>query len=212
MEELRSTEILDREIQEDARKKAERILSSAHDEVQKILSTVNDKIESAGKEKELFYESKIARFKRDCEASVPLERKRFLVSFQSKAVREAINNYLNDLSLDKKAAMLEKLLEKYRSALMDKKLFVKVFAFDADKASSIIKKIFGNTSLQSIQTADVSEICGPSDYLNEMKGFIIETSEGSVRCRVMLSEIVEELIDMYSFELTKTLFGGRIPE
>jgi len=28
----------------------------------------------------------------------------------------------------------------------------------------------------------------------------------------MLSEIVEYLIDSHSYELTKTLFGGRIPE
>jgi len=212
MEELRSTEILDREIQEDARKKAERILASAQDEVQKILSSVNDRLESAKKEKELLYETKVAHFKKDREASVPLERERFLVSFQAKAVREAINNYLTNLSIEKKSLVFEKLLERYRPALEHKKLCVKVFAFNEDKAALLIQKVYGQTSLESVQSVEVSEVCSPSEYLKEMEGFIIETSDGSVRCRVMLSEIVEDLIDSHSYELTKTLFGGRIPE
>lgn len=212
MEELRSTEILDREIQEDARKKAERILASAQDEVQKILSSVNERLESVKKEKELLYEAKVEHFKKDRQASVPLERERFLVSFQAKAVREAINNYLVNLTIEKKSRIFEKLLERYRPALENKKLCVKVFAFDADRAALLIKKVYGNTSVESIQAVEVSEVCGPSDYLKEKEGFIIETSDGAVRSRVMLSEIVEDLIDSHSYELTKTLFGGRIPE
>ncbi len=212
MEELRSTDILDKEIQEDARKKAERILVTAHDEVQKILGSVNERLETIKKDKEKLYESKVEHFIRDCEASVPLERERFLVSFQAKAVREAIDNYLSTLTIQKKEAIFEKFLEKYRPALEGKKLIAKVFAFDADTTASLLKKVFGKTALESVTVVEASEVCGPSDYLKEMEGFIIDTSDGSVRCRVMLSELVEELIDKYSYELTLTLFGGRIPE
>ena len=45
MEELRSTEILDKEIQEDARRKANRILNNGLLECEKILEDVNIKFE-----------------------------------------------------------------------------------------------------------------------------------------------------------------------
>ncbi len=50
MEELRSTEILDKEIRSDARKKAERILSKAEVDCQMILAEVDDRVENAKKE------------------------------------------------------------------------------------------------------------------------------------------------------------------
>ena len=80
MEELRSTEILDKEIQEDARKKAGRILRDADAEAAKILAAVDSRVAAIRKEKENAYEQKIAAFKRDAEAALPLEEKRFLVS------------------------------------------------------------------------------------------------------------------------------------
>ncbi len=212
MEELRSTDILDKEIQEDARKKAERILSSAQEEVQKILNSVDDRLESVKREKEKAYEEKIRHFEKDCEASAPLEKERFLVSFQAKAVREAVDAYLSGLSVEKKLVLLEKLLEHYRSALEGKKLNVRVYAFDTAKVRTLITKTFGSGALESCSAFEVSEICGSSDFIKEMEGFIIETTDRSVRCRVLLSELVQDLIDRRSYELTVTLFGGRIPQ
>ena len=55
MEELRSTEILDREIQSDARKKAENILKKADKSCEEILNSVEKTIEEARKTKEDFY-------------------------------------------------------------------------------------------------------------------------------------------------------------
>ena len=46
MEELRSTEILDKEIREDARRKANRILNNCVLECEKILEDVNIKFEN----------------------------------------------------------------------------------------------------------------------------------------------------------------------
>ena len=52
MEELRSTEILDREIQADARKKAENILKKAEKSCEDILNSVEKTILEAKKAKE----------------------------------------------------------------------------------------------------------------------------------------------------------------
>ena len=50
MEELRSTEILDREIQEDARKKAARIIADAEKQAENIRSEVKERIQKAREE------------------------------------------------------------------------------------------------------------------------------------------------------------------
>ena len=55
MEELRSTDILDREIQSDARKKAENILKKADRQCADILNSVGKTIEDARAAKEDFY-------------------------------------------------------------------------------------------------------------------------------------------------------------
>ena len=58
MEELRSTEILDKEIQEDARRKAERILRKTDVECEKIKNSVSTRIETVTSEKNEEYKKK----------------------------------------------------------------------------------------------------------------------------------------------------------
>ena len=52
MEELRSTEILDKEIEADARKKADKILKNADSEAEKILADVETRVKEAKEQKE----------------------------------------------------------------------------------------------------------------------------------------------------------------
>ena len=81
MEELRSTEILDKEIEADARKKAEKILRKTEEESKKILESVSERLEAVKKEKSLFFDEKIKDFENDKLNSFPLEKQRFLVKF-----------------------------------------------------------------------------------------------------------------------------------
>jgi len=64
MEELRSTEILDKEIREDARRKANRILNNATLECEKILEDVNNRFEKDAETKKAEYQFKIDDYKK----------------------------------------------------------------------------------------------------------------------------------------------------
>src|SRR5574344_165208 len=110
MEELRSTEILDKERQDDARKKAQRILTDADNQCKKILDDVESRIAAVSISKKAFYDGKIAVQIKDAEAAVPLEKERFLVSFEGKAVGCAIDEYLASLSEEKKLLIIKRLL------------------------------------------------------------------------------------------------------
>ena len=94
MEELRSTEILDREIQADARKKAENILKKAEKSCEDILNSVEKTILEAKKAKEDFYNKKLDSFTKNQDSSIPLEKQRIEVSFVQKSIIQNINKYL----------------------------------------------------------------------------------------------------------------------
>ena len=98
MQELRSTEILDKEIQTDARKKADKLLKKADADCEAILSSVDTDIAKVKAEKQEFYNKKLMAFKNDQNAFMPLEKERFKVGYISETLSKYINDYLTGLS------------------------------------------------------------------------------------------------------------------
>ena len=213
MEELRSTEILDKEIQEDARKKADKIVKNSQIEAQNILDSVDGRIEVARQEKEKFYAQKLTRFEKDTNASLPLEKQRFLVSFEDEEVTKAIKNYLENLSLEKKSELLKELLNKYKNILENRN--VNIFAVDFDKtlAEKIAVDVLGKKSIVSCQDiSDFKKQILTEENPNFVQGFVLKSDDKAITCRVLLSEIINNIRDKNSFELAQTLFCGRLPQ
>lgn len=213
MEELRSTEILDKEIQEDARKKAEKIIILSKEESQKIIDSVDDKINNTRKEKEQIYAEKKARFEKDSGASLPLEKQRYVVSFEEQAVTTAIQNYLTSLSKDKRELLLKNLLIKYKLLLADKKVTIVCSGFECSVILSLVSSVLDKKNIISCEKmSNAQENLLSNDGKNFIDGFVIETEDHKIKCRITLAEIVDDIKDQYSFELANTLFGGRLPE
>ena len=102
MQELRSTDILDKEIHSDARKKAERILKQSEIESSEILSSISENIRQAEEEKKSFYAAKLQSLEKDKKSTLPLEKQRFEVSFIQEKLLQNINEYIASLSLEKR--------------------------------------------------------------------------------------------------------------
>ncbi len=212
MEELRSTAIIDSEILEDSRKKAERILSNSENECKAILDAVNQRVSKITEEKNIFYDEKIAAHKRDLLASLPLERKRYLVEFEKDEVKNAIVLYLQALSKEKKLVLVKKLLTRYNKSLGGSNIRVKVAGFKKEDITSLIKsELKSNTILECIDMDSVLKSSFDTEY-GEAEGMIIETEDRSKLCRVFIGELVEQILDSNSYELTTALFCGRLPE
>ena len=197
MEELRSTEILDKEIHEDARKKAERILANADAECKKIMEGVASRIAAARKEKEAAYAAKLAGIQKDSEAAIPLEQERFLVSFEGSSVIAAVNRYLESLSC----------------VLDGKSLTAVAIGFTPAEVMPILSRKFGSDAVTDcrqvpFESLDLSEPEG----LTVHKGIVLETQDGAVRCRATFGELVAEILDDHSYELAETLFCGGLPQ
>ena len=81
MEELRSTDVLDREIRADSEKKASEILSRAEENAKSILSEVQERILKAKEEVDAASKKRLGVLEKNLNASLPLEKQRYLVSF-----------------------------------------------------------------------------------------------------------------------------------
>lgn len=206
MNELRSTEILDKEIQADARKKAEKIVNSSKEQRDAILNSVSERIEQAKKERALKYEEKIAAFEKDEEASIPLEKQRFFVTYAQVSLEKAVNDYIESLSEEELLELVLKPLTKYEDKLKSKKVNAYIYGFETGSVKKMLEK---QVTLASLQKTEFNKIvvensCG----IKNKRGIILETEDKSIRCRLTLSEVLGRVMNTYREELFDALFDG----
>lgn len=210
MEELRSTEILDKEIEADARKKAEKILKKTEEECKNIAESVNKKLESVKKEKTEYFQQKISDFKTDKENAFPLERQRFLVNFVQKTFSQNINEFLNSLKPEERLELLIKKSEKTLKEIKSKKIIAYVYGFDLKLAEQKLKSVFAENLLKVEKTEFNKIIVEELLSLSFKEGVILEAEDKSVRFRMTIPEIFGQIENDYRQELYDALFDGRI--
>ncbi len=212
MEELRSTEILDKEIEADAHKKVEKILARAEEESKSILADVERRVDEASKQKESYYAGKLSQFEKSVEEALPLEKGRFLVSFYDEEVSKAFNEYFENLGEGNRLSLIEKRLGKLPQALFEKKINAFVFGFKLSDAKKMLEKSLAKNlgNIEEIVFEKSGEQAVPGNNFHE--GIILSSEDGFIKIRLTLDQIVRETKDKYSEELAKTLFGGRLPE
>lgn len=208
MEEFRSTEILDKEIQADARKKAEKILAKADVDCALLLEEVSGRIEKAKKELEDKYALKIAAFEKDLSATLPLEKERFLVLFIQSSIEKAIDAYLAKLSDEEKIDLVLKKSVKIEDVLKSKKLNALYYGFQ----ESLVKKTVGKKfNLISVKETEFNKMIIENDLgITDRKGIILESEDKAIRVRMTLSEVISQIQDKYRAELYSALFGERL--
>lgn len=204
MQELRSTDILDKEIQADARKKAERMLAKADRDCEQLLASINSDIEKATEEKQQFFAHKLEAFEKDRQAVVPLEKERFKVSFIQNAVIQNINKYLEGLSEEKRL----ELVARNFTFNTDYRFNAYVYGFSADSAKKFLSSKLGDKLLSCSETKFGASVLEDEIGLSKPQGIILESEDKNFRCRLTLSEVIEKLLDSNRAELSATLFGG----
>ena len=206
MQELRSTDILDKEIQADARKKAERMLAKTDSECEKLIASVESDIEKVAKEKQQFFAHKLEAFEKDRMAVVPLEKERFKVSFIQNAVIQNINKYLEGLSEEKQLALVARDFDSGVTTELSLNAYVYGFSLSAAK-KFLIDKI--GSKLLSVKETKFGAVILEEDIgLAKPEGIILESEDKNFRCRLTLNEVIEKLLDTNSADLSATLFGG----
>ena len=206
MQELRSTDILDKEIQADARKKAERMLEKADSDCEKLLASVDSDIEKAKQEKEEFFAHKLEAFEKDRMAVVPLEKERFKVSFIQNSIIQNINKYLDGLSEEKRFALVARDFD-FKT---DFKLNAYVYGFSLAGAKKFLSDKLGGKLVSVSETKFGAQALEDEIGLEKPQGIILESEDKNFRCRLTLSEVIAKLLDIKRSELSATLFGGEL--
>jgi len=209
MEELRSTEILDKEIIADAYKKAERIAAKAAEECKKISSAVEGHVQEEISRTEDNLNLKLKNYERDLNASVPLEKSRFYVSFVQDSVIKNINEYLAAVSEDKIIELLANRCKKVDFGELKLKAYI--YGIDFSKTEKALKGVLGS-SLESAEKTEFNKVLFEESVLSENKGIILISSNGEIKCRFSLCQIVDELLNKNRAELAESLFGKEIEQ
>ncbi len=206
MQELRSTDILDKEIQADARKKAGRMLEKADQECAALVASVDSDIEKAVNDKKAFFAHRLEAFEKDRMAAVPLEKERFVVSFIQNSITENINKYLEGLSEAKRLELASKNFD-FKT---DLKLNAYVYGFSLNEAKAFLSKKLGNNLLDCKETKFSARVLEDDLGLTKPEGIILESEDGNFRCRLTLTEVLARLLDTNRAELANSLFGGNL--
>jgi V/A-type H+-transporting ATPase subunit E len=218
MKELRSTEILDKEIEDDARKRAEKILKNADEEAKKIIAGVADRVQTTLEERRVGLDTEYSRFVRDKEAVLPLDQIRYLAAFEEKAIIRALDAYLQALSPEKKEAVVAKQLAAYRILLEGQGVTVECFGMTEKAAAKLVEKNCGAkvTACMILDGKNADKTLAmllplAREGITVQCGVVIETVDKGLRCRATLNDKVDSIMETYTYELAETLFGGRLP-
>ena len=211
MEELRSTDALDQEIRSDARKRAEKILAKADESAKALLDGVQERVSEAEKTARQASQARCESFKRNNEASIPLEHQRTQVSYIHNAIIEALNVYLEKLSEKERLLIIKTQLERALPFLAQKEVNAYVIGFDLTQAKKMLSGVL-KTQLVSCKKGSENLIADEAvSGIKLREGVVLNTSDKSISCRLTLDEKIKEILDEKTDELALALFGGRLP-
>lgn len=215
MEELRSTDVLEKEIQNDARIKAAKILEAAELQCQQVMAGVDLRLENALEERKAYYDHKFELFKNNLDSSLPLEKSRFLVSYISSSISNSINEFLKKLNQPERLSLVLSMLKQFdldsNKNLSESIFDANVYGFELNSAKKELEKT--NLKIKDVSSIDFAKTNEEAiDGIEIHEGIILVSENTGVKIRLTLEQYVSELIDKKRSELATTLFGGRLPE
>ena len=208
MEELRSTEILDREIRDDARRKAEKILKDADRGCAAIASEVAARIAELRAAKEAEIAARLESYRRDSESRLPLDKERRLVSFIDSSVTSALEQWFRDIGPERRLTLYGSLLARYRPTFGGKRVRVLYTGYSADAARALAEGALGSSSILTVDELKSAEAA----RIRVSDGFLAVAEDRSLSCRATREELTRSILEDRRQELAEALFGGRLPE
>jgi hypothetical protein len=142
MEELQSTEVLDKEILEDARKKAQRILKTADETIASAEASWEKKSRKALAGIRQKYAGRGAKTREEIMARLPLDKRRVRSEKVEALLRSAMDGYLHSLSREKLLSLLEGELAKRGGEVLSPSFRAACRGLSGAEQEAVLKKIF----------------------------------------------------------------------
>lgn len=200
MEEIRSTEALDREILEDARKKADRILKAAEQRLESDKEAWKKKTESDLAELERLHVQRVEKHRQEVMARLPLDKRRARAERSERILNGAMEEYLANLPLEKQLDLLKAELKNRSSYLTPGPVTIAFRALDTETVTRLMKEILP----QSPWTVDENLL---TDDQKMEKLPLLVVNGGAIRITASLSALAQDLLLQYRAELATVLLG-----
>jgi hypothetical protein len=202
MEELQSTELLDREILEDARKKAHRILKTAEDTIKAKSAEWEDKLTASLAELEKKYAEQGQLAADEIMARLPIDKRRTKAKQIEALLRSAAETWYGGLSHGHVFDLLKKELEKRLAATekftADGGLRVQIHQIERTEAQTVLQAVLPG------KTCTIEEVHSSSAYPE----IILETPQA--RIYASIGKVVDFLLSEKRAELVESLLGKEV--
>lgn len=212
MEELRSTDILDSEIRNETKKKAEKIVDRAKETAGSLLSEVEAKVEEARQAALNASEKRLQTYEKNVNASLPLEKQRYQISYVHNSLVEAINLYLEKAGEEGRFEIIKELALRVKNIFSSEtQLYARTIFLDKDKVKKLLEEIFGKGRV-FVEEGSINLISDETvELLKFHEGIILQTEDRKIKCNLTLDEKIREILDSSKMELALALFVGRLP-
>jgi hypothetical protein len=231
MEELQSTEVLDREILEDARRKAFRILKTADDTVKTNINAWEQKTGKAVEDLKRRFEERRGRASSEIMARLPLDKRRAESEKIDRLVQDALDRWYGAQSRERIMALLENELHRRMEdcpefgnvvgivdATEGKNIKARVYKLSRGEGEALLAKILPKGSWEMVES-DLSA-GGAAGASSTGAGAAIRASgvlsgnypelvldSPAVRITASINLLASELLADYRSELTSALIG-----
>ncbi|MCA1949645.1 MAG: hypothetical protein LDL24_03665 [Treponema sp.] len=200
MEELRSTEALDREILEDARKKADRILKTADQTVRTIDQQWKEKTRTALAELEQLYQQRRAKSEQEIMARLPLDKHRLRSEWAEQQLQQAAESFSASLSRDRVLSLMEQDIIKKIDVLSEnaETITVSIHGLLKNEAEKLLNRVLKDISWS------FGAACSWSDKITYPE---IVCEHSNFRLVVSLKTLIDQLLLDKRSELAVALLG-----
>jgi V/A-type H+-transporting ATPase subunit E len=198
MEELRSTDTLDKEILEDARKKADRILRTADQNLKSLTEEWSNKTVKTIADLERIHVDAGVKHRSEVMARLPLDKRRARSQRTEGLLRSAMEECISHLPRKRLFLLLEQELKARVQVLPSQGITVRFGGMERKEAEALLKVCFPGAA----SACEVPETPSPSSGYPEL---ILDSPE--VRVVVSISARMEELLKDRRGELTRALLG-----
>jgi vacuolar-type H+-ATPase subunit E/Vma4 len=197
MEELQSTEILDREILEDARKKAQRILKAADDAIKAKEAERERNIRSALGELEEKYKRQTAAAAKEIMAVLPIDKRRLQARKIEELLNIAVESWYAKFSRQRALETLQRELEKRLAACetFTGVICTYIHKIETDEAAALLREIFPG------RQCAIEKIASVSAYPE------ITVEAGGIRIHASVGKAANFILGKKRSELIEALFG-----
>ena len=202
MEEIGNTEAIRKEILEEARNAAEKVLRDAEDEVAFAASQALERVKATKEGVAKAADSWIARNRAEMLARVPLEKIRYRTGLVDGRVRKALSDWFGSMGEDRVAALLEEHMKASAPVFNGRAVSIRYRGLSKARAVALAK-----TALGVPEPGEATE-----DSKLPATGLVVHSVDGKLTLRATMDLVESDLLDRQRGELSRALCAEALKE